>query len=119
MRIDRIKSELEILKLFLTISSAFFGTVVAGVIKNCGSLHGVLIAIGIVLAIFLAFFCWTLLHKFNKKSKTNGKSMSVASEILASIFLLFISGIVIGSMFWAVYQMNKNDFNTTTKEKTL
>ena len=45
--------------------------------------------------------------------------MSLTSEILASIFLLFTSGIVIGSMFWAVYQMNKNDSDTTTKEKTL
>ncbi len=45
--------------------------------------------------------------------------MSVASEILASLFLLFTGGIVIGSMFWAVYQMNKNDSDATTKEKTL
>ena len=56
MRVDRVKSELEILRLFLTISSAFFGTVVAGVIKNWGNLHGILITAGIVLAIFLAFF---------------------------------------------------------------
>jgi len=68
---------------------------------------------------FSCFFYWVLCNQFNKESKTNGKFMSLTSEILASIFLLFTSGIVIGSMFWAVYQMNKNDSDATTKEKTL
>ena len=69
MKIDSLKSELDILKLLLTISSAFFGTVVAGVIKNWGSLHGVLIAIGIVLAIFLAFFIGYCVINPIKKAK--------------------------------------------------
>lgn len=45
--------------------------------------------------------------------------MSITSEILASIFLLFTSGIVIGSMFWIMSQMGKIDISNERKEKTL
>lgn len=45
MRIDRIKAELDILKLFQTISSALFGTTIGD---------------------FSCFFCWLPLYQVNK-----------------------------------------------------
>lgn len=45
--------------------------------------------------------------------------MSTLSQVLAGMFLLFTVGGVTLSMFWVVYQMNKNDTDATTKEKTL
>lgn len=67
MRIDRIKSEFELAKHLLTISSAFFGAIVAGIINNWNSLNNTLLMFGIIIAIFLAFFVgWCGITLFNK-----------------------------------------------------